>query len=113
MNLSISGRHISLSDANKSFIESSVSSLSKYGLDIISISFVVIQQKVELEVEISITLSYKGTVVVKDRDKDLYKAVDRIINRAQKLLRIHHDRSVDYKYEPLDSIPLKDEVCRL
>ena len=99
MNLSIVGRHLELTDSIKEYVESAKDSLKKYNLDIISTRVVLSADekggKKGFAVEFAINLAHKNTIVIKQKDKDLYAAIDLAIERAKKVLRRHHDKIID------------------
>jgi putative sigma-54 modulation protein len=101
MNLSITGRHVELTDALKAHITTSVETLDKYNLDIISVYAVISTQerhgKRGHTIEFTISLAAKNTVVIKQRDNDLYAAIDIASDRAQKALRRISDRNSDHR----------------
>ncbi len=98
MNISLVGRQLELTDAMKMHMESAIGSLGKYNLDIISTRVAVsADEKKGFSVEFSINLPHKNTIVVKQKDKDVYAAVDLAVDRAQKVLRRHHDRVTEHK----------------
>lgn len=101
MNMSLVGRQLELTDAMKTHIESAIESLKKYHLDIIATRVAVSADekngKKGFSVEFSINLPHKNTIVVKQKDKDVYAAVDLAIERAQKVLRRHHDKVTAHK----------------
>lgn len=107
MNMSVVGRQFELTDAIKAHIESAVESLKKYNLDIISTRVVVSADekngKKGYTVEFTINLPQKNTVVIKQKDKDVYAAIDLAVDRAQKVLRRHHDKMTDHRVkQPTD-----------
>jgi putative sigma-54 modulation protein len=108
MNMSIVGRHIELTDAIKSHIESVVDTLKKYNLDIISIRAIVSAEekkgKKGFVVEFTINLAHKNTVVIRQRDKDVYAGIDLAIERAHKVLRRHHDKITEHKVTTLEEL---------
>ena len=105
MNMSIVGRHIELTDAIKSHIESVTDTLKKYNLDIISIRAIVsAEEKKGFAVEFTINLAHTNTIVIKQKDKDLYAGIDLAIDRAHKVLRRHHDRITDHKVVTLEEL---------
>ncbi|MDX1295918.1 MAG: HPF/RaiA family ribosome-associated protein, partial [Sulfurimonadaceae bacterium] len=53
-------------------------------------------------VEFTINLAGKNTIVIKQRDDDLYAAIDIAIDRAQKALRRLHDRNSDHRNEGIN-----------
>lgn len=101
MNLSIVGKQLELTDAIKAHVESGKDSLSKYNLDIISTRVVLSADekngKKGFSAEFAINLAHMNTVVIKQKDKDLYAAVDLAIERAKKVLRRHHDKITNHK----------------
>ncbi len=101
MNISLVGRQLELTDPIKVHINSAIESLTKYNLDIISTRAVVCADekngKKGFSVEFVINLPQKNSIVIKQKDKDLYAAVDMAIDRAQKVLRRHHDKVTEHK----------------
>ena len=101
MNISITGRHLDLTDGIKTHVNTAIETLNKFNMDITSVNVIVSAQtkkgKEHSIVEFVIHLSNKGTVVIKQKDDDLYAAIDIAIERAQKALRRMHDREVDHQ----------------
>jgi putative sigma-54 modulation protein len=99
--MSLVGRQIELTESMKTHIESAIETLKKYNLDIISVRVVVSADekngKKGFSIEFSINLPHKNTVIIKQKDKDVYAAVDLAIERAQKVLRRHHDKIKEHK----------------
>ena len=104
MNISLVGRHIELSDAIKEHLMHSIDTLTKFNLDIISVNAVASmnERKKGVSIEFTINISGKNTVVISQRDNDLYAAIDIAIDRAQKALRRLHERLSDHKNEGLN-----------
>lgn len=108
MNTSIVGRHIELTDGIKTAIETALESLNKFNLDIISVRAIIDSEekkgKKGFSVEFSINLAHKNTVVIKQKDKDLYATIDIAIDRAKKVLGKYHEKENDHKVVTLDEI---------
>ena len=106
MNISLTGRHVELTEPIKDHMKSSIDTLNKYNLDIISVSAVASTEerkgKRGVSIEFTINLAGKNTIVIKQRDDDLYAAIDIAIDRAQKALRRLNDRSTDYGGDTLN-----------
>jgi len=104
MNISLVGRHIELSDAIKDHLMHSIDTLSKFHLDLISVNAVASanERKKGVTIEFTINVAGKNTIVITQRDDDLYAAIDIAIDRAQKALRRLHDRISDHKNEGLN-----------
>ena len=101
MNKHIVGRHFELTDPIKEYAEGAIDSLEKYNLDIISATTLISGDekngKKGFSVEFVIKLKEKYTIVITQRDKDLYAAIDIAIERVKKSLRRHADKIKDHK----------------
>ena len=108
MNISITGRHLELTDAIKAHINTSIETLSKYNMDIISVNAIVSAQtkkgKEHSMVEFVIHLSHKNSIIIKQNDADLYIAIDLAIARAQKAMRRMHDKEVGHRKTGLNEV---------
>jgi len=108
MNISITGRHLELTEAIKTHINTSIETLNKYNMDIISVNVVVSAQtkkgKEHSIVEFVINLAHKNSVIIKQNDDDLYAAIDIAVERAKKALRRMHDRESDHHKVGLNEI---------
>ena len=96
MNISLTGRHLELTDAIKDHMNTSIETLNKFNLDIISVNIVASAQtkkgKEHSMVEFVINLAHKNSIIIKQNDDDLYAAIDKAISRAQKAMRRMHDK---------------------
>lgn len=112
MNTSITGKQFSLTDSIKGYVESAFENLEKYHLDIISAKCVIAaderQGKKGFSVEFVLNLAHKDTIVIRQKDKDLYAAVDVAVERASKVLRREHDRRTTLKGKDDDKIERQD-----
>ena len=100
MNISLTGRNVELTDAMKAHMTSSIETLNKFNMDIISVSVVSSAQtkkgKDHSVVEFVINLAHKNSIVISQNDADLYSAIDVAISRAQKAMRRMHDRDTSH-----------------
>ncbi len=119
MNISMTGRHVELTDAIKAHITSSVETLNKFHMDIISVNVIASAQtkkgKEHSMVEFVINLAHKNSIIIKQNDDDLYAAIDLATNRAQKAMRRMHDRDTEHTKVGLNEakntdVDLKAEV---
>ena len=101
MNTSIVGKQFDLTEPIKAYIDGAVESLKKYNLDVISVRTVISADeksgKKGFSVEFAINLAHMNTVVIQQKDKDVYAAIDLAIERAKKVLRRHHDKMINLK----------------
>jgi putative sigma-54 modulation protein len=87
--------------------------LDKYNLEIISTSTIVSgdnKNKDGVMVELVINLKDKNTIVITQRDKDVYTAMDIAIDRAQKALRRHADKIKDHKVMSFKDMGMEAEA---
>ena len=100
MNISLTGRQLELTDAIKAHMNTSIETLNKFNMDIISVNVVASAQtkkgKDHSVVEFVINLAHKNSIIIKQNDDDLYAAIDLAINRAQKAMRRIHHKDTDY-----------------
>ena len=105
MNTSIVGKQFDLTEPIKAYVDGAVDALGKYNLDIISVRTVISADekngKKGFNVEFAINMAHKNTVVIQQKDKDVYAAVDLAVERAKKVLRRHHDKITNYKADEL------------
>lgn len=108
MNISLTGRHLELTEPIKAHMNTSIETLTKYNMDIISINVVASTQtkkgKEHSVVEFVINLAHKNSVIIKQNDDDLYAAVDLAVARAQKALRRIHDKDTGHRKVGINEI---------
>ncbi|MDD4329128.1 MAG: ribosome-associated translation inhibitor RaiA [Aliarcobacter sp.] len=118
MNTGIVGRHIDLTDSIKDYINSSVEVFKKYNLDIISVNAIIAQDekhgKKAFSFEFTLNIAHLDTIVVKQKDKDLYAAIDISVDRVSKVLRRHHDKIAAHKATKLTEVvatEIQDQIA--
>ncbi len=118
MNTSIVGRHIELTEPIKEYINSSIEIFKKYNLDIISVNSIISQEEKNgrkaFTFEFTLNIANLDTVVVKQKDKDLYSAIDIAVDRVSKFLRRHHDKITSHKATKLTEVvsqDIEDEIA--
>ncbi len=108
MNRHIAGRHFELTEPIKNYIDSAIDSLDKYNLEIISVNCVISGDtkngKKGFSVEFVVNLSNKNTIVITQRDKDVYAAIDLALDRIKKSLRRYSDKIKDHSNISLKEI---------
>jgi len=102
MNISITGRHLELTEPIKAHINASVETLSRYNMDVISVNVVASTQTRKGNdhsvIEFVIQLAHKNSIVISQNDKDLYAAIDLATDRASKAMRrLHEQDKAHYK----------------
>ena len=118
MNTSIVGRHVELTDAIKNYINDSIEVFKKFNLDIISVNSIISQEekhgKKAFSFEFTLNIAHLDTLVVKQKDKDLYSAIDIAVDRVSKALRRHHDKIAAHKATKLTEVvstEIQDQIA--
>ena len=116
MNTSIVGRHIKLTDAIKDYINSSIDTFKKYNLDIISVTSTIVgdEKAKGFTFEFSLNIANIDTVVIKQKDKDLYTAIDIATDRVSKVLRRHNDKITAHKatkFSEVEANEIQDKIA--
>ncbi|HIP11242.1 MAG TPA: ribosome-associated translation inhibitor RaiA [Arcobacter sp.] len=113
MNISIVGRHITLTDELKNQIQSTIDTFGKYNLDIISVNAIISQEQKNgkniVTFEYLLNVAHQDTIVVKQRDKDLHNAIDIATDRVCKILRRHADKIKSHSNTKLTEVVISDE----
>lgn len=119
MNTNIVGRHIKLTDAIKDYVNSSIETFEKYNLDIISVTSTIDaderQGKKAFIFEFTLNIANIDTIVVKQKDKDLYAAIDIAVDRVSKVLRRHHDKISAHKatkFSEVEANEIQDNIAK-
>ena len=117
MNISIVGRHITITEDLREHIEKTIDVFKKYNLDIISINTVVSQEQKNkkniVSFEYVINIAHQDTIVVKQKDKDIHAAIDIATDRVSKILRRHADKVKSHKKEKLTQVVIQDEEDKI
>jgi len=112
MNISLTGRQLELTDAIKEHMNTSIETLNKFNLDIISVNVVASAQtkkgKEHSVVEFVINLAHKNSIVIKQNSDDLYAAIDLATSRAQKAMRRIHDKDSGHHKVGLNEVKATD-----
>jgi putative sigma-54 modulation protein len=113
MSKNIVGRRFDLSDSIREHISSCIDGLDMYNLEIISSNTIVTADNKSREgvsVELVLNLKDKNTIVITQRDKDVYAATDTAIDRAKKALRRHADKIKNHKVMSFKDLGLDAEA---
>ncbi len=111
MNTSIVGKNIELTEPIKNYAESAFEAIKKYNLDIISANMVLSENKKGIfVVEFVINVKDKHTVVITQKDKDLYAAIDLAVDRAKKNLRRYADKIKDNNNGGIKDLEVQEHI---
>jgi len=106
--LHIYGKNFELTEPIKTYIYDAADSLLKLNLDITGINATISADerngKKGFLFEFDIHVAKKGNVVITQRDKDVYAAIDLALDRAKKVLRRYADKIKSHKNISLEEI---------
>jgi putative sigma-54 modulation protein len=113
MSKNIVGRRFELSESIREHISASIDSLDMYNLEIISSNTIVTadnKSKEGVSLELVINIKDKNTIVITQKDKDVYAATDKAIDRAKKALRRHADKIKSHKVMSFKDLGVEAEA---
>jgi putative sigma-54 modulation protein len=114
MNRSITGRHVELTEPIKNYIEAALDGFDKYNLDIISANVIISGDtkngKKGFSTEFVVNLKDRNTVVITQKDKDVYAAIDLASERLKKSLRRYADKIKDHNHTSLKELGSEAEA---
>ena len=113
MSKNIVGRRFELSESIREHISSSIDALDMYNLEIISTNTIVTadnKSKEGVSLELVINIKDKNTIVITQKDKDVYAATDKAIDRAKKALRRHADKIKGHRVMSFKDLGLEAEA---
>jgi putative sigma-54 modulation protein len=113
MSKNIVGRRFELSESIREHISASIDGLDMYNLEIISSNTIVTadnKSKEGVSLELVINIKDKNTIVITQKDKDVYAATDKAIDRAKKALRRHADKIKSHKVMSFKDLGVEAEA---
>jgi len=113
MSKNIVGRRFELSESIREHISASIDALDMYNLEIISSNTIVTadnKSKEGVSLELVINIKDKNTIVITQKDKDVYAATDKAIDRAKKALRRHADKIKGHRVMSFKDLGLEAEA---
>lgn len=92
MNVTVEARHMNVTDAIRSYVETKVDKLPRYYDGILSAEVILDVEAEHTVVEIVVSARRKATFVAKHREQDLYAGVDHCLAKMAEQLRRHKDK---------------------
>lgn len=91
MKLIITGRHLDVTEALKAYVEEKLSRLERYANDIIDIHVLLGMERHNAVAEVNMKLK-RFHINVKEKEKDMYVAIDRAFDVVKKQLIRHEEQ---------------------
>jgi putative sigma-54 modulation protein len=100
MNLTISGRHISITPAIRGYVESKLSRIRRHFDHVIDVSVILTADHLDQKAEITCHVSGKD-IFVKSDDPDLYAAIDALVDKLDRQILKYKDRLHAHPHDAL------------
>lgn len=96
MQITITGRHIEITDAIKKYIEEKIGRLEKYYKHIIEAHVIIEKQRERHIAEVNIIAS-NLKIVAKEESVDMYATIDKLVDNAGSQLKKHREKIKNHK----------------
>ncbi len=96
MNLRITGRHMDVTPALRSYVETRFGRLERYGLKVGSLQIVLGVEKLQHKAEVTGAVSGK-LIQAKTSTSEMYATIDALVDRVDAQFRKWKDRRVNHK----------------
>lgn len=96
MQITITGRHIEITDAMKKYIEEKIGRLEKYYKRIIEAHVIIEQQRERHIAEVNIIAS-NLKIMAKEESIDMYATIDKLADNASAQLKKHREKIKNHK----------------
>ena len=100
MQINISGLHLEVTDALRSYVEEKFERLSRHFDRIISIQVILQVEKLKQKAEVPVHVRGKDIFVESD-DADLYAAVDSMADKLDRQMQKHKQKQSDHNHEAI------------
>ena len=98
MQISLTGRHVSVTDSIKNYAKEKASKLLKFYDRIQSIEVILDHDAGLNKVEIIVEAEHRNTFVAQESHEDMYAAVDLVVGKLERQLIRHKERHRDRKH---------------
>ena len=96
MQLSISGHHVDVTDALKSYVEDKLQKLERHYDHITNAHVILTVEKLRQKAEATIHVS-KGNLFADAEHEDMYAAIDSLIDKLDRQLKKHKEKLTDHR----------------
>ena len=103
MDLTVTGRHFDVTPALRSYVEEKLTRLERYAGDIISVHVILEMEKRDAVVEVNLVMK-RYHVNVKERNKDMYAAIDKTFDVVKKQVVRHEEKLKSHRIKKEEGI---------
>ena len=99
MNLSVSGHHLEVTPALKSYVQSKLERVTRHFDHVIDAHVILTVEKLRQKAEVTLHVRGKDNHCESEQD-DLYAAIDLLVDKLDRQVCRHKDRVQDHHHEP-------------
>jgi len=104
MNLTVSGHHVALTPAIRSYVESKLSRITRHFDHVIDVNVILSVNKLKQKAEVTVHVRGKDIFVESD-DQDLYAAIDMLVDKLDRQIIKYKDRLQAHPHDALKHHP--------
>ncbi|MDD5644998.1 MAG: ribosome-associated translation inhibitor RaiA [bacterium] len=106
MNISVTGRHVSITDPMKEYARDKFSKIDKYELRITDAHVIMDVEKYRQKAEVNLNGPH-FSLHLEEVSDDMYKSIDTLIDKVEQKLRRLKDKFHDRKNRPVKDIEIE------
>ncbi len=100
MNLTVSGHHVDLTPAIRSYVKSKIERVARHFDHVIDVNVILSVQKLRQKAEVTVRVRGKDIYVESD-DEDLYAAIDLLVDKLDRQIIKYKDRVQAHPHDAL------------
>lgn len=109
MQITFTARHFKASDNLRQYSEKEVLNLLKYSMNIVVCDIVLIKEKINKIVEITIKAS--NTILsAKETSEDFFKSIDLTVNKLERQLKKYKEKARQYSHDKINDVLSDQEL---
>jgi putative sigma-54 modulation protein len=97
MQISVTGHHIEVTDALKSYVESKFEKLERHFDHVTDVHVILGVEKLVQKAEATVQIS-GGTLFAEDHQEDMYAAIDGLIDKLDRQIKKHKEKMQDHRH---------------
>ena len=104
MNLTVSGHHVAVTPAIRSYVEDKLARVTRHFDHVIDVSVILSVEKLRQKAEVTVHVRGRDIYVESD-DGDLYAAIDGLVHKLDRRILRHKDRVKAHPHDALKHRP--------
>ncbi len=104
MNLTVSGHHVAVTPAIRTYVESKLNRVTRHFDHVIDLNVILSVEKLRQKAEVSVHVRGKEIFVECD-DEDLYAAIDALVDKLDRQILKYKDRVRAHPHDALKHLP--------